>query len=147
MTSRGCDFAARRGAGTMIRVTLVLVADDNRELRELLKLILQRAGHDVVLAEDGEEAFVQVMKRRPAVVLCDYAMPRLDGPGFIRMLRSYPDTEIATTPVIGFSAYDGAVEAFMAAGADEVIGKPCHLAEIVFVVNKYARRKAEAPGA
>jgi CheY-like chemotaxis protein len=122
----------------MISVTLVLVVDDSEELRRLLKLIMEREGHHVVLAEDGEDALRAVQAHRPGVILCDFAMPKLDGPGFVRRLRALPDEVLAQTPVIGFSASDDVEEEFLAAGANEVIGKPSHLSEIVRAVRHYA---------
>lgn len=57
----------------------VLVAEDDRATRLLLRAMLARQGHDVVLAEDGEEAVALFERERPDVVLLDFEMPRLDG--------------------------------------------------------------------
>lgn len=81
---------------------LVLVVDDEASLRCLLAELLEEAGYTVRTAENGIAALALVQHERPAVVLTDYTMPGLDGPGLIRRLRTSPATR--HIPIIAMSA-------------------------------------------
>lgn len=81
---------------------LVLVVDDEVSLRSLLSELLEEAGYAVRTAENGIAALALVQRERPAVVLTDYTMPVLDGPGLIQRLRASPATR--HIPIIGMSA-------------------------------------------
>ncbi len=58
---------------------VALVADDEPDVQELLAVLLTRAGYDVLLAGDGEEALRLARRHLPAVVVVDVRMPKLDG--------------------------------------------------------------------
>ena len=90
----------------------ILVADDDRELGEILSFALTRAGYEVVRAMDGEQALELFAQAQPALVLLDASMPRLDGLEVCRMLRRDPDT--AKVPIIMLTA--------KAAEIDRVLG-------------------------
>lgn len=81
---------------------LVLVVDDEASLRGLLTELLEEAGYAVLAAENGIAALDLLRRERPAVVLTDYTMPGLDGPGLIRRMRSEPETR--HIPIITMSA-------------------------------------------
>ena len=66
----------------------ILVADDDELTRELLDVVLVRAGHEVTVAADGEAAWAAFADTRPDVVLSDWMMPGLDGPGLVRRIRA-----------------------------------------------------------
>ena len=57
----------------------ILVVDDNPIVRMTLKRILQNEGYDVTLASNGEEGILQTQRLRPALIICDWIMPQLDG--------------------------------------------------------------------
>ena len=104
----------------------ILVAEDDRVNRELLKRILQRAGHQVTLTTDGREA-LEVLSREPFdVVLMDVSMPELDGLSATRLLRAGADGPNNQTPVIALTAH--ALEEdrarFLAGGMYAVLTKP-----------------------
>ena len=65
----------------------LLVADDSRDLRDALVMILRDEGYRAVPAADGLEALELAERERPDVIVLDVAMPRLDGPGFCRAYR------------------------------------------------------------
>ena len=72
---------------------LVLVADDERDIVELVAIVLGRAGYDVVTAGDGEEALQRVRERPPALCILDGGMPGLAGFEILRRLRADPGTD------------------------------------------------------
>jgi DNA-binding response OmpR family regulator len=103
---------------------LVLVADDDEDILQLVVLRLGRSGYDVVSATDGESAVELAMARRPDLVVIDVAMPRLDGLEITRMLRAREET--ASIPILLLTARtrDVDVELGLAAGADDYVTKP-----------------------
>ena len=125
---------------------LVLVADDNTDMRQYLVRLL--AEHYTVEAvSDGAAALAAVRRQLPSLVLTDVMMPHLDGFGLLRELRADPRT--ATVPVIMLSARAGEesrVEG-MEAGADDYLVKPFSARELsarVAVLLKITRLRRES---
>src|SRR5437773_2289082 len=79
---------------------LVLIVDDDADIRDALSETLREEGYDVAVAEDGARALEQMAKATPDAILLDVMMPKLDGREFMRGLRHRP-TEV---PVILFTA-------------------------------------------
>ena len=104
----------------------ILVVDDEPDLRFLLRRIFERAGHEVTDAGDGAAALRAVRESAPDLVVTDMMMPVMDGPEFIRRLRSEPAT--AEIPILAVSG-----DSHLAGAADAVIPKPYqwgHLLEV-----------------
>jgi len=72
----------------------VLVVEDDRNIRELICEALRDASFDVVEAADGEEAVKAAIARRPAVVVLDLGLPRLDGVGVADQIRDHYDQSV-----------------------------------------------------
>jgi twitching motility two-component system response regulator PilG len=76
---------------SFLRGVAVLVVDDEPDVRDLARAILERAGCDVVTAEDGIDALEKITDGfEPLVILLDLEMPRLDGEGVLRALADRP---------------------------------------------------------
>ncbi len=103
---------------------LVLVADDDRDIRELLRYRLERSGYEVLVAVDGDEAERLARERVPALCLFDVMMPHVDGYELTRRLRANEAT--IRTPIILLTARtrEADVERGFEAGADDYIKKP-----------------------
>jgi nitrogen regulation protein NR(I) len=103
----------------------VLVADDERAICAALGHVVQREGHQALIAGTGHEALALVAQERPTVVLLDVQMPGMDGLEVLRRIKS----QWPQTPVIVMTAY-GTVQTAMEAmreGAFEYLGKPLEL--------------------
>jgi CheY-like chemotaxis protein len=111
--------------------TLVLVADDDADVLELLVFRLERAGYAVITAADGEEALRLARERRPDVCLVDVMMPGRDGYEVTRSLREAEETADAVIFLLTASVQDAAVERGFDAGADDYVKKPFSPAELV----------------
>jgi CheY-like chemotaxis protein len=70
----------------------VLVVDDDEMLGEFLAAILSDAGHEVIIATNGDEAVARAHLHSPSVVLCDMSMPGMSGAEVLRTLRHSPAT-------------------------------------------------------
>ena len=103
---------------------LILIADDDEDILELVKLRLSRAGFDVLAASDGGDALRLVRGRRPDLAVLDVAMPGLDGREVVASLREDPDTRAIPVILLTARATAGDVEAGLAAGADDYVTKP-----------------------
>jgi CheY-like chemotaxis protein len=103
---------------------LILIADDRPSSRELLRLVLERAGYAVIEAEDGEEALDRARSGNPDLILLDLQMPGIDGYGVLAALRG--DTRFQNLPVLALtaSAMRGDRERIMAAGFTDYLAKP-----------------------
>jgi DNA-binding response OmpR family regulator len=120
---------------------LVLVAEDDDDLRELVQRRLQRAGFDVVGARDGASALALARSRRPDACVIDLAMPRLTGDAFLCEVRA--DPEIRRTPVVlmtGLGATAGHVAA-LRAGADGVMTKPADFGRLTGLLRALVARR------
>jgi DNA-binding response OmpR family regulator len=106
------------------RRPLILVADDDEDIRALVAFRLERAGFDVVTAGDGEHALRLTLERSPALAVLDVMMPKLTGIEVTRQLRAQDST--CALPVILLTArvQDADVARGFEAGADDYIRKP-----------------------
>ncbi len=116
----------------------ILVVDDDRAVRESLRRSLAFNGYTVELAEDGVEALERIARDRPDAVVLDQMMPRLDGLGVCRQLRSSGDD----VPVLMLTALDSVPErvAGLDAGADDYLAKPFALEELLARMRALLRR-------
>jgi len=125
-------------------VKAILVADDERHLRNALFTALTRLGHAVELAENGQEAVNKFQSQRFDLVVTDLRMPGLDGMGLLKAVKK----QSPATPVIMITAY-GSVEAAVEAmreGAQDFILKPFPAGVIEEAVNRaLSGQTAEAP--
>jgi CheY-like chemotaxis protein len=112
----------------------ILVADDNVGGRDLLRAILERDGHDVVEACDGEEALTLMRANDPDLVILDIHMPRRDGFEVLAEIRE--DPRFDKTPVLALtaSASPGDRERILAAGFTKQFTKPIGPAKLRQVV-------------
>jgi two-component system, OmpR family, response regulator MtrA len=104
--------------------SLVVVADDEDDILELVTTIIERAGHRVVPVRDGAAALAAVRERRPDLVVLDISMPKVDGLEVLRLLRS--DDETSELPVLLLSAraQEDDVRLGFATGASAYVKKP-----------------------
>ena len=103
---------------------LVLLADDDENVRALAELVLRRAGYDVAAVADGEAALAAAAERTPALVVLDVDMPRLDGLDTARALRERPETRSIPIMLLTARVTDADRERGRAAGVDAQLDKP-----------------------
>lgn len=115
---------------------VILVADDNADMRDYLQSLLSN-GYTVETVGDGEQALAAIERRKPALVLADLMMPRLDGFGLLRKLRADPETQ--SIPVILVSARAGKDEVVegMKQSADDYLSKPFNSRELLARVQSH----------
>jgi DNA-binding response OmpR family regulator len=103
---------------------VIVVADDDADILDLVSLTLERAGHVVHRARDGEEALELVRRECPDVAVLDVAMPKLDGFELTRRLRGNPDTSEVRIVLLTARVQEADTHTGLAVGAHEYIPKP-----------------------
>ena len=122
----------------------ILVADDDRAVRESLRRSLQFNGYTVELAGDGQQALDALGAQRPDAMVLDVMMPRLDGLEVCRRLRGSGDD----LPILVLTARDAVSDrvAGLDAGADDYLPKPFALEELLARLRALLRRSSpDAP--
>jgi DNA-binding response OmpR family regulator len=122
---------------------VIVVADDDADIRDLVGFKLEQSGHEVELVADGAAAVSACRERRPDLVLLDVMMPGMSGLDACRALRD--DTALATVPVILLTAraQESDIEQGFRAGADDYVVKPFSPRELASRVTAVlARRRA-----
>lgn len=109
----------------------VVVADDDRDIRELVGFALSRAGHEVSPAADGVQALDAVHTYAPDAVLLDVSMPEMSGLQVCEQLRSQQQYEGLPIMILTANADQSATDQALAAGANAYLPKPFALAQLV----------------
>ena len=125
----------------MAKILVVEDADDNRDM---LSRRLQRKGHRVVQAVDGQEAVEMAARERPDLILIDVSLPVMDGLEATRRIRARAQTQ--TTPIIAVTAHAMADDRDKAlrAGCDDYHAKPVELPRLVAQMEALLARAASA---
>jgi DNA-binding response OmpR family regulator len=103
---------------------LVLVADDDADIRALVTFRLERAGYDVVEASDGEEALQLAREQTPDLAVLDVMMPKLTGDEVTRRIRGDEATQGMPVILLTARVQEDDVTRGFEAGADDYIKKP-----------------------
>jgi CheY-like chemotaxis protein len=102
----------------------ILVADDERDIRELIGFTLRIAGFEVVLVADGVEAIEQAPLEKPDLILLDVRMPKVTGYDVCRHLKEDPATSAIPIVFLSAKGQDGEIQEGLDSGAVEYIVKP-----------------------
>jgi CheY-like chemotaxis protein len=122
------------------RSTRVLYVEDSAQNRDLVRRYL-RGVHDLVEAEDGEQALERVAQQRPDLILMDLSLPRLDGYETTRRLKA--DPRYASVPVLALTAHAGKEDEqrARAAGCVEYLTKPISREELLEAIDRHLEGK------
>jgi DNA-binding response OmpR family regulator len=113
-----------QGGNDMKANRLILIADDDEDILELVRLRLTRSGYDTVLARNGAEALEAARERQPDVALLDVSMPAMNGYEVSAALKSDPLTKHIPVILLTARAQTADVTKGFEAGADDYITKP-----------------------
>lgn len=102
----------------------ILIIDDDRTVQLMLTRMLELQGYEVITASDGEEGMAQAQQFRPALIICDWIMPRLNGLEVCRRIKA--DPTLSTTYFILLTSLASVADRVkgLDAGADDFIAKP-----------------------
>lgn len=118
----------------------ILIAEDERDIRELIVFTLTFAGHEVTAVANGEEAVETARRMLPDLILLDVRMPRLTGYEACRQIKAMDS--LRSTPIVFLSAkgQDSEVSAGLEAGAVDYILKPFAPAQLTEYINELLQR-------
>jgi two-component system cell cycle response regulator len=119
----------------------ILIIDDSRLIREMLKGILEPAGYNLIEAENGKEGIVQARRHRPDLIITDIVMPQMDGINVSRTLTRTPETAGIPIVILTVRASTADIKAGLEAGAVDYITKPFNDMELLARVNSAVKIK------
>ena len=117
----------------------ILVAEDERDIRDLIAFTLQFAGHTVLTANNGEEAVQLTQKEIPDLVLTDVRMPKMTGYEACKLIKADPTTQHIPVVFLSAKGQEAEVQTGLDSGADEYLLKP-------FAPDQLTRKVAEILG-
>ncbi len=132
-----CNDVLVNGQPTGGSPARILVVDDDATVRDVVHRYLERAGHDVLLASDGETALGLLVRHHPDLVVLDLMLPGMDGVEVCRRIRSS-----GTTPVVMLTALGEEPDRIkgLLTGADDYVVKPFSPRELTLRVASVLRR-------
>jgi len=117
----------------------ILVIDDEVGIRQMLKTVLEKAGYDVDLAENGVIALEKVKNELFDIILCDIKMPEMDGFAFLEQVKKL-DISLTIIMMTSFGSVETAIEAIRK-GAYDYISKPFKTDEVIIAIKKAEERE------
>jgi len=128
------------------RKPVVVAADDDADLLNVIRIKLEGNGVRVVLARDGQEAIAAVRKHHPVVVILDVIMPKLNGFQVARMIKF--DKQLKSIPVIMLTVRNQPSDRNLGTqvGADEYLNKPFDPQQLLDRVHYWLKRRKDSMG-
>jgi DNA-binding response OmpR family regulator len=125
-----------------VKTAEVLVVEDEEDVRRLVRVLLERAGHDVIEAANGVEALASIQRSQPDLVVLDITMPELDGWQTLERIR-----DVSDVPVLMLTARAGELDKVrgLRGGADDYVTKPFGRQELLARVEALLRRTSGPP--
>ncbi len=120
-----------------MRVKRILIADDEMDIVETTKFMLESEGFEVLTAYDGEEALKIARSAYPDIILLDVMMPKINGYKVSRLLKF--DKKFQDIPILMITARSQEEDRLIGeeTGADEYITKPFEISNVIDLINKY----------
>lgn len=115
----------------------ILVVEDNRDNMTLILDLLQSLQYASIIASNGEEALELVGREKPALILLDLSLPKMDGWTTAQKIKANQD--LAHIPIIALTAHAmlGDKERALAAGCDDYVSKPINFRELASKLAQY----------
>ena len=124
-------------------MSTILIIDDEKDIVELIEYNLIKSAFKTITAYDGIEAIKKAEKYKPALILLDWMLPKLDGIEVCKKIKNNP--ELKNTPIIMISAKDEEFDKVLALelGADDYVAKPFSIKELIARVRAHLRRNKQ----
>lgn len=119
----------------------ILIADDYDDNRELLRLMLEMAGHEITEARDGQECLDMALAQLPDILLIDISMPILDGWDLLKQLRGHETTR--GIPCVAVTAFPQSIAPdIVLDGFNAYLGKPFQSRDLLTTVGRLLADRA-----
>ncbi len=116
----------------------ILIVDDSSSMRQLVKMTLTGAGHQVIEAVDGRDALAKLTGQKVNLIISDVNMPNLDGIGLVKALKARPEYKFTPIVMLTTESEQNKKAEGQAAGARAWIVKPFQPAQLLSAVDKLA---------
>src|SRR5579864_5608213 len=117
----------------------ILVIDDEADMRFAVRMLLERSGHSVMEAENGEDALAKIDEGKPDLVLLDMRLPGMDGIQILQKVRE-KQKDLPIIMVTGYGNVELAEQA-LKLGADHYLSKPFHNKELIDVIQQVLEKR------
>ena len=118
----------------------ILLVDDDQDFAQLLEFDLRKKGYQVVRAGNGEEGLEKVKSEKPALIVLDIKMPKMDGYTFVRRLKKDDGTK--NIPLIVLTSYEPMKDMFQLEGVSDYFVKSANMDNLMKTVEKYLQASA-----
>ena len=115
----------------------ILVVEDQKDNRQILRDLLTNAGFEMIEAENGEDAVASAQARRPDLILMDIQLPVLDGYEATRRIKANPDLKSIPIIVVTSYALSGDEDKARLAGCDDYVAKPFSPRQLLAKIKEY----------
>ena len=116
----------------------ILLVDDDQDFSQLLEFDLRKKGYNVTRAFNGEEGLEKVKAEKPALVVLDIKMPKMDGYTFVRRLKKEPESK--NLPLIVLTSYEPMKDMFQLEGVSDYFVKSANMEGLLNAVDKYLQQ-------
>jgi CheY-like chemotaxis protein len=130
ISPRGTVVAEEMGSQRMVRV---LVVEDDEDIRDLISDILNNAGHDVILALDGQDGIDVAKEEQPDLILMDLNLPEVNGATASKVIKNGPETQ--DIPIIAMSAAHNIQSQLGNLAVDGFVAKPFDVEDLLSTID------------
>jgi DNA-binding response OmpR family regulator len=123
----------------------ILIAEDDKQIADMIAFKLTNSGHKVIRAQDGEQAVTMATHERPDLILLDVMMPGLNGFEVLRRLKRDPALKSTGVIMVTAKGHERDVLSGLTGGAIDYVVKPFSLKELVARVELALRREPPSP--
>lgn len=116
-----------------------MVVEDDRMIRELIVMYLEKAGYEVIEADNGEEAKQKFLREHPCLIILDLMLPKLSGEDFCKWVKEHGDQDVSIIILSAKTRVEDKINVFNL-GADDYMIKPFEPEELVAHVKAVLRR-------
>jgi DNA-binding response OmpR family regulator len=120
----------------------ILLVDDDEGIVDAISLMLKEYGYDVCATLKGEEAYIQINKCKPDLILLDVLLSGVDGRHICKKIKSNIKTK--SIPVVMISAHPSARRHALQVGADGFLAKPFEIDDLLDIAQKYTQKKKKS---
>ncbi len=118
----------------------ILLVDDDQDFLQLLEFDFKKKGFQTITATNGEDGLAKAFSDKPALIILDIKMPKMDGYTFVRRLKK--DAEMKDTPLIVLTSYEPMKDMFQMEGVTEYFVKSANMDGLMQAVEKHVKPKA-----
>lgn len=118
------------------RGATILIADDEPEVVDLVRIILESEGYRVLDASNGLQALKQIQAHRPDLILMDMRMPEMTGLGVLNTLAQDPETRSIPVVMLSVVVTDPEIRMALSQGAVAYLSKPFEVRELLWMVDR-----------